>query len=558
MRVHEAIAESVHRLGARHVFGLMGRGNMAFLLDMVHRHSITYIGARHETSAVTMADAYARATGRLGVATVSVGPAFSNALTGLMESARGRTPLLLLAGDTATGHGRYGQFLDQAPLLDAVGVAHRRLDQPQRIGPEIADAARQAVHERRPVVLTVPLDVQRKPADTVDAPDGPPPPPPGLAADTASLDAAVAAIAGCRRPVLIAGRGALAPQARAALVDLAERTGALLGTTLQADGLFAGQPWNLGLIGAHCDAHAAELASSADLLLAFGAGLDRYTTRGGHLFPRVREIVHCELDPGRTASAPVTVRLTGDVTATALALSAALDRHGPRATGYRDGPWDPPPPRPAAATGTPAPGFVDLGALLDTLDTWLPPDRAVVQESSHASGNAVGHLRVHAARARVSTFDFESIGLGLATAVGTAVGRPHAPTVVAVGDGGTLMALGELETAVRCRLPILVLVLNDSAFGAEARELEMRGLPITDALFPTTDFAAVGRAMGAGGAVVRGLADLAPVREWIAAPDGPFVLDCRLDPTLVSGWFHDAIASPEGYLRQPRPDWQPR
>ncbi|QKW13684.1 thiamine pyrophosphate-binding protein [Verrucosispora sp. NA02020] len=555
MRVQEAIAASVHRLGVRHVFGLMGRGNMGFLLDMVHRHGIGYIGARHETNAVTMADAYARSTGRLGVATVSVGPAFSNALTGILESARGQTPLLLFAGDTATTHGDYGQFLDQAPLLDAVGVAHRRLDEPHRVGPEIAEAARRAVHDRRPVVLTVPLDVQRKPVEALVEPVGPPEPAPHPLPDAAALDTAVEAIRRSRRPVLVAGRGALAPPARAALIELAERAGAVLGTTLHADGLFAGEPWNVGLLGAHCTAYAADLMATADLILAFGTGLDRYTTRGGHLFPQVREIVHCELDPRRAASAPVTVRLTGDTTATARSLAAELRRGGHRATGFRTGPWDPPPPSPASATGTPAPGFVDLTDLLSTLDAWLPAHRSVVQESSHAAGNAVGHLRVAAPRARVSTFDFESIGLGLATAVGTAVGRPDAPTVAAVGDGGALMALGELETAVRHRLPILLLVLNDSAYGAEARELEMRGLPITDALFPTTDFAAVGRALGAAGTVVRDVSDLVAIRDWIARPEGPYVLDCRLDPTLVSGWFQLAIASPEGYLRRPR--WQP-
>lgn len=572
MLVYEAVGESLRRIGVRHTFGLMGRANMAILQDLMHRRGVAYVAARHETSAVVMADAYARSTGLLGVASVSLGPAVSNTLTGILEGARGRTPLLLVAGDSQAGHGDYGQFLDQERLFRAVGVRWRRLDDPVRAGRDVLAAAEQAWCHRRPVVLSVPLDIQFSTADEL-------PPSPGLPsrparpAATSEVGAAADAVVRCHRPVVVAGRGAM--DARVPLVALAERTGALLTTTLHADGLFAGQPNNLGVVGVHGSARSFELLARADLVMAFGASLDRYNTCAGHLYPTVTEVVHCDDDPAVTATAPVTVRLTGDAGMSATALVAELADRGYRGAGYRVGggwPTLKPPggvrPAPVSPFGICASGEVadDHGdrvhreprRLLATLDSWLPSSRAVVQESGYACGDAVEMLSVTAARARVSTIDFEAIGLGAASAIGTAVGRPDSITVLVVGDGGLLMALGELETMVRYRLPILVVVMNNHAYGAEAREMEIRGLPIDDAIFPPTDFASVAAALGARAATVRRTADLLPVRDWIDDPVGPFALDCRIDPANAAGWFRAAIGYPDGYLRRPRPQWAPR
>jgi thiamine pyrophosphate-dependent acetolactate synthase large subunit-like protein len=268
--------------------------------------------------------------------------------------------------------------------------------------------------------------------------------------------------------------------------------------------------------------------------------------------------VHCDVDPEAVVGAPVTLSLCGDSGAVAAALVAELAERSVTGSGYRsaevrhrlrdDGR--------TIEGNVPRPGFVEPRALLRQLDTWLPTRRNVVPEPAHACGDVLEYLRVTEPRSLVAPLDYQAIGLGLAAAVGMAVAHPDRITVAAVGDGGAAMALGELDTIARSGLPILVLVLNDSAYGAEVRELELRGQPVDDALFPRVDFAAVARAVGTRAATVRTLADLDQVREWIDRPDGPFVLDCWLDPLVPAAWFGAALG-PDGYLRLPRPGYRP-
>lgn len=298
--------------------------------------------------------------------------------------------------------------------------------------------------------------------------------------------------------------------------------------------------------------------AEADTLLAFGASLNQFTTRAGHLFPRLQAIVHCDLDELAVAGAPVALRAIGDAGATAEALLAELERRRFTALGFHTAdvrgqieaklretwPEDP--------AGN---GVVDPRAVVTLLDRWLPRRRAIVPDTGHASGYAIGYLSVPERGSGVYPFDFQAIGLALGMAIGVAVALPDRITVAVVGDGSLLMALGEVETAVRHRLPLLILVMNDAAFGAEVRELQMRGLPIDAALFPDVDFAAVGRAMGAQGLTVRRLDDLQAVRSWIADPQAPIVVDCKLDPRVPADWFVEAIGGESAYMRRPAPGY---
>ena len=118
-----------------------------------------------------------------------------------------------------------------------------------------------------------------------------------------------------------------------------------------------------------------------------------------------------------------------------------------------------------------------------------------------------------------------------------------------MGDGGMMMSLGELDTLVRYQVPMLVAVMNDSAYGIEVQILAQSGQPITPALFQDQDFAAIARAVGAHGLTVRSLDDLAPLRDWLSAPAGPMVLDCKIDPRLRAEWFHQVVTPGSWYQR---------
>jgi thiamine pyrophosphate-dependent acetolactate synthase large subunit-like protein len=134
--------------------------------------------------------------------------------------------------------------------------------------------------------------------------------------------------------------------------------------------------------------------------------------------------------------------------------------------------------------------------------------------------------------------------LGLANAVGAALARPDRLTVAALGDGGAMMGLPELETAARLRLAIAFVIYDDSAYGAEVHHFRPMGHPVETVQFPDTDFAAIARGMGAQGLTVRTLEDLRPVEGWLARRDGPLLIDAKVDPDVCAEWLEEAFRAP--------------
>ena len=190
-----------------------------------------FIASRHEGGAVAMADAYARVSGRLGVCSVHQGPGLTNTITGLTEAAKSRTPLLVLAGDTAAAAINSNFRLDQDSEVASVGAIPERIYGPATAVADVVRAAHRAQTERRPVVLMMPLDVQ-----AVEQPDSAPSPPSAaplpLPRPAASAVAEVAdRLAGAERPLILAGRGAVLAGAGEALERVGDAVGALLATS---------------------------------------------------------------------------------------------------------------------------------------------------------------------------------------------------------------------------------------------------------------------------------------------------------------------------------------
>src|SRR6478735_809594 len=276
--VSQAIGQTLHRLGGDVVFGLMGSGNLA-VTNAIVASGGRFVSARHETGALCMADGYARVSGRLGVASVHQGPGLTNAITGLTEAAKSRTPLLLLAADTPAVQLRSNFRIDQDALVESVGALSERVHSPESAVADTTRAVRRALLERRAVVLNLPLDVQAAQVELT-----PPPPAPALAPVAPSdLEAVIAALAGAERPAIIAGRGAVLSGAGPALRALGERLGAVLATTAVGNGLFAGDRFDLGISGGFSTPVAQAQLKDSDLILAFGAALNQWTTRHGAL-----------------------------------------------------------------------------------------------------------------------------------------------------------------------------------------------------------------------------------------------------------------------------------
>jgi acetolactate synthase-1/2/3 large subunit len=538
MKVYEAIGRRIAEEGTPAVFGLMGDGNLKLIPYLSSELGIAFYGARHESGAVAMADGWARVTGKVGVCTFTQGPGLTNALTALVSAQRGRTPMVVLCGDTPEAVVGLPQDIEQRPFLAAAGVPVQELRSADVV-PSVAAAFRRARTERRPIALNLPTDFQELECEWVEltAELDPPaePAPPG----EAELNAAAQAISEAQRPVVIAGRGAIEAGAREEIVRFADRIGALLATSLPAKSWFDGHPFAIGIAGGFASELGRDLIWEADCVIVFGASVNHFTSRGGTLFGPGTTIVQCDLDPsafGRYVPAQLTV--TGD----ALTVAAALADRVPAGDGCRS---DELHARivagPVGQIDESGPESLDPRVLSRRLDSIVPADRTLVVDGGHFMGFPSMDIAVPRPSRFVFTLDFGSIGLGLAAAVGAAVACPDRITVVAVGDGGLMMSLGELDTAVRYRLPMLVVIYNDGAYGAEMHFLRMMDLPDAESLFEVPALDEVARAMGADGLAVRTLDDLVGVPERLGAMDGPLVLDCQVSRSVRAEWLEEAF-----------------
>ena len=548
MRVAEAVGRGLAGLGVSTVFGVVGSGNFHVTNALV-AGGARFVAARHEGGATVMADAWARTTGAVGVVTVHQGPGLTNAMTGIAEAAKSRTPLLVLTAEAPQIRSNF--YVDVAGLSAAVGAVAMRLYSPASA---LADAHRAYATAlgRRTVVLALPLNVQA-------APFQPGPGEPGLMPalrrtyPPAPAAEAVTALAGvlreARRPVFIAGRGA---RGRAAELErLADACGALLATSAVAKGLFHGSPWNLDVSGGFASPLAAGLISDADVIVAWGCSLNMWTTRHGRLIPPDAVLVQVDDDPAVIgAHRPVHLGVLGDVAETARAVAVTVG--GLSAAGYRSaevrariadqGRWRDVPYVDDSAKDEGDGERIDPRTLSIALDDLLPAERTVAVDSGNFMGYPSMYLSVPDEAGFCFTQAFQSIGLGLATAIGAAIARPDRLAVAALGDGGALMGVSELETVARLRLPMVVIVYDDEAYGAEVHHFGPDGDPLDVVRFPPTDIAAVGRGFGFEGLTVRDAADLAPVRGWLdGSRERPLLIDAKVTSAHGSWWLEEAF-----------------
>jgi acetolactate synthase I/II/III large subunit len=546
MKVTDAVASVLTDLGADTVFGVVGSGNFHVTNALVARGA-RYVAARHECGAASMADAWARLTGRPAVLSLHQGPGITNALTGITEAAKSRTPLVVLAADVSASAVTSNFRIDVAAITAATGATPARLHSPAFAVDDAARAYRLARDERRTVVLALPLDVQASECSWPGPPDArraePRPPRPQHVALLARV------LAGATRPVFIAGRGARSAEARAALERLADACGALLTTSAAAKGLFRGNPWDLDVSGGFASPLAAELIGGADVLVAWGCSLNMWTTRHGSLVGPDTAVIQVDVDERAIgAHRPVKAGVVGDVALTATAVADQLgELPGERGAGYRSAElgdrlkaairW-----RDVPFDDTSDSDRIDPRSLTIALDDMLPDDRIVAVDSGNFMGYPSMFLSVPDQDGFCFTQAYQSIGLGLASAIGSAIARPDRLVVAALGDGGALMGISELETAVRLALPMVIVIYDDQAYGAEVHHFGPDGHPLDTVRFPAADLAAIARGYGCDAVTVRSVADLAPVREWLdARPPHPIVIDAQVTSERGSWWLEEAF-----------------
>jgi thiamine pyrophosphate-dependent acetolactate synthase large subunit-like protein len=545
MDVARLVGTTLARLGAGHVFGVVGSGNFA-LTNALRAEGVPFVATRHEGGAATMADAYARMSGRVAVVTTHQGCGFTNALTGIGEAAKSRTPLLVLTADTANGAVRSNFRVDQGAAARAVGAIAERVHSAQTALDDTIRAYTTALRERRTVVLNVPLDVQVQQADE---PAGlrPPEPAAAIRPNATAVAALADAVTRARRPVFVAGRGAR--NAATELRAVAELAGALLATSAVANGLFHDDPWSLGISGGFASPLAAELISGADVIVGWGCALNMWTMRHGRLIGPDTTVVQVDVEQSALgADRPIHLGVLGDVGQTATDLHTELTHRQHHAEGYRDNAllariaagsrW-----RDVPHTDLSTRDRIDPRTLSARLDDLLPEERVLAVDSGNFMGYPSAYLSVPDEHGFCFTQAFQSIGLGLATAIGAALARPDRLPVAALGDGGFLMSVAELDTLVRLGLPMVVVVYNDSAYGAEVHHFtDSTEDELASVRFPETDLAAIGRGFGATGVTVRTEDDLTEVADWLAGDRAtPLVVDAKITSDGGAWWLAEAF-----------------
>jgi thiamine pyrophosphate-dependent acetolactate synthase large subunit-like protein len=546
--VASVIAGDLAGYGARRCFALLGTANFK-VSHALAQAGVELISARHECNAASMGDAYAKATGELTLVSVHSGPGLTNALTGIGEAAKSRTPLVVLAGDVPKGAVKSNFYIEQAEMVRAVGAVSERLHTVNSAREDTLRAVTRALRDRQTVVLSMPLDVQHTLLPTNQPPLELPAAPGRLHPDPRAVERLADALLRAQRPLILGGRGAVISDAEGALVALADSVGALLATSVCGHGLFAGNPWSVGISGGFSSPVADELIAESDFILAFGASLTQWTTKKGKLIAPGAVVAQVDVDvPKLGYQMPVQMAVHGDAKATAEGLLEELGRRGEQRAGRRTNamreriragdnhhyPWQ----------DESSAQHIDPRTLSKAVDAILPTDRVVASDSGHFCGWVPRYLRVPNARASCLSHSFQSVGLGLPSAIGLAIANPGKLAVLGTGDGGFLMSIPDLETAIRLGLRLCVLVYNDASYAAEVHYFRRQGLSIDIVQFPETDFASIARGYGARAATVRTPADLEPVKAWVAEGcPGVFVIDGKINPDLEADWHAEHFPS---------------
>jgi thiamine pyrophosphate-dependent acetolactate synthase large subunit-like protein len=541
-QVSDILAQAIAAEGVDTVFTLMGDANMYWSASMSDTQNVRLIHARHEHCCVAMADAYARATGKVGVASVTCGPGYTQIMTALVMAARGNAPVVVFAGDAPIGASWYLQSIDQAPLALATGahfVPIRTIDR-------ALDCVREAFYvaraERKPVVLSVPLDLQKE--EFPYLPDYSPstelmPRHQLIRPDPEVVDEVVAMIAEAERPIVIGGRGATWSGAKTALEGLAEEAGALLATTLLGKGLFDGNPFALDIAGTFATDLGREHFAESDLVISAGAGLGHYTTEGGYLFPNAR-VVRIDTQPRglwrglRTAD----LHVQADAKAAAEAIVARLREKGIRRHGWRSNEIaskiaataENPDPKPY----TPSPGTLDPRPVIKELDAAIPKDWDIIVAGGHCFSFAMTHLRGRPAGKYHIPIDFGAIGSGLSAAIGVAAARNNGKVLLIDGDGSLYQHIQELETIQRHGIKLLICIINDGGYGAETHKFRAYGVDPMHATHGRGDIAQVARGFGLKGARVTSLGRFEGLFREHQAQDGSTLWDVHVDDLIPS------------------------
>lgn len=506
--------------GVDTVFGIPGVHTVELYRGLAESR-IRHVTPRHEQGAGFMADGYARASGKPGVAFIISGPGMTNILTAMAQAYGDSVPMLVIS--TVNAHGRMGsgegwlhELPDQRGLVSGVAAFSRTVHQPEELATALAQAFALFDGARpRPVHIELPINVMRAPAGHLPPPVAPPRarrPAPAAS----SLDVAAEMLADARQPAILAGGGAR--HAAGPVTALAEALDAPVVMTTNGRGILPpGHPLAVRLSPSMPATRA--IIAGSDAVLALGTELgstdyDMYEDGG---FAASGRFLRVDIDAGQAfRGLSPTLALIGDAGAAAQELSARLPPRPPGDGAARAA---------AANAGIAALDPVMRGdlAILDHVRDALP-DALIVGDSTQLT--YAGNLAFAAAapgRYWNSATGFGTLGYALPAAIGARIGSGR-PVVALAGDGGLQFTLGELASAAEARVPIALLLHDNRGYGEIKSYMVSKGVPPLGVDLFTPDFVALAEACGWSARRLESLPELGPTLRKAVAGDGPTLL----------------------------------
>jgi acetolactate synthase-1/2/3 large subunit len=527
--VADLIVECLENEGVTHVFGIPGEENI-HLVDALSRSSIRYVLVRHEQGASFMAETYGRLSGRAGVCSATLGPGAINLLTGVADATTNSTPLVALSAQVGTNRSfkESHQGVDLISMFVPVTKWSALVATPEA-APEMIRKAFKLSQTERPgaVYLAVPEDIESAPAPpqarplpvNIPRPDEP---------SASQVARAAAILRGAANPIVLAGHGAARTGAGPALIRFAEELGVPVATTFHGKGVFPDDhPQALGAIGFMRHDYVNFGFDQADVIVTVGYELQEFDPV--RINPRGdKQIIHIHRFPAEVdRHYNVSVGLQADIGWSLDALAAALDCHfenqtakleirGLLAQELAQGSTDerfPMAPARIVADIRAAMGRDDI-VLVDTgaLKMWMARLYPTYAPNTCLMSNGL------------STMAWSVPG-----AIGAKIARPDAKVLVATGDGAFLMNSQEIETALRERIPMVILIWVDNAYGLISWKMDLEIGHDVDTKFDNPDFVAYARSFGATGYEITSPEQLLPALQTALADDTVTVIACPVD-----------------------------
>ena len=530
MKASDLLVRCLENEGVEFLFGLPGEENLD-VMDSLVNSRVRFIETRHEQGAAFMADVYGRLSGKAGVCLSTLGPGATNLLTGVADANLDRAPLVAITGQASLDrmHKESHQYIDLLSMFKPVTKWNTEITRPHIIPEAVRKAFKVAQTEKPGAThLELPEDVAVEQVSEQES-EGPllvqaPFTPEPLAAQ---VKRAVQSIAAAKKPVILAGNGVIRGRAHEAVRRFARTLNIPVAHTFMGKGIMSDRDaLSLYTLGLEMRDYPATVFEQADVVIAVGYDFVEYAPCFWNP-NRDKRVVHVDMSPAEVdAHYAVEVGVLGDLTLALEQIGNGLSPFGQQWARRS---------REAIVAG--------LEAELAGRPTWpMRPQHVIRDLRTVLSANDivvcdVGAHKLWMARmfpclapnTCVISNGFASMGIGLPGAVAAKLLHPERRVVAVTGDGGFMMNSQELETAVRLRLPIVILVWRDDGYGVIRWKQELRFGRTSSVDFGNPDFVAYTQSFGAIGLRVKGPSELEPALREALASNGPVVIDCPVD-----------------------------